>query len=122
VKTAILSDAHGNWPALRKVLAEIERLGCDRIISLGDVTGYYAQPAQCLDALVEREAIQMLGNHDVYLVKGTACDHSKTVANLIIHQRKEIYGARLEILKTFKPRHTECALSCVHGSWRNPVD
>jgi diadenosine tetraphosphatase ApaH/serine/threonine PP2A family protein phosphatase len=122
MKTAILSDAHGNWPALRSVLAEIDRLACDRIISLGDVTGYYAQPAQCLDALVQRDAIQLLGNHDGYLVAGTACDRSPTVARLIAHQRREINGARLERLRSFQPRFAEGGISCVHGSWRDPLD
>lgn len=122
MKTAILSDAHGNFPALCAVLAEIDRLGCQRIISLGDVTGYYAEPAQCLDALIARDAIQLLGNHDRYLTTGSACERSKLVSSLILHQRREIYGPRLEFLKTLSPQYAEPAMSCVHGSWTDPVD
>ena len=122
MKLAILSDAHGNFPALRAVLEEIDHLGCDRIISLGDVTGYYAQPAQCLEALVERGALQLLGNHDNYLVQGSACERSHTVARLIIHQRKEIQPHHMAVLSAMKPQHDEGDLRCVHGSWVDPID
>jgi len=34
---AIISDIHGNFPALQAVMAEIELNGCETIISLGDI-------------------------------------------------------------------------------------
>ena len=37
---AIISDIHGNLPALEAVLARIDELGCSSILSLGDVVGY----------------------------------------------------------------------------------
>ncbi len=122
MNTAIVSDVHGNWPALRAVLDAIARLGCNRIISLGDVTGYYAQPALCLDALRERGTLQLLGNHDAYLVNSTSCERSKTIASLIPHQRSEVEGARLQFLSSLEPRHDEPTISCVHGSWDDPLD
>lgn len=122
MKLAIISDAHGNYPALRSVLAEIDRLDCDRIISLGDVTGYYAQPAECLEALMARDVLQLLGNHDNYLVQGSSCDRSRTVAQLILHQRKEIKPHHMEVLRQMKPQHDEGEMRFVHGSWADPVD
>ncbi len=122
MKLGILSDAHGNYPALRAVLAEIDRLGCDRVISLGDVTGYYSQPAECLEALASRAAIQLLGNHDSYLVQGSSCDRSKTVAELILHQRKQIKPHHMTLLNAMKPNYDEDDMRFVHGSWENPLD
>ena len=103
MKLGILSDAHGNYPALRAVLEEIDRLGCDRIISLGDATGYYSQPAECLEALTARAAIQLLGNHDNYLVQGTSCERSKTVSQLILHQREQMKPHHMTALNAMKP-------------------
>jgi predicted phosphodiesterase len=37
---AILSDIHGNRPALEAVFAEMEKSGVRRIVVLGDVVGY----------------------------------------------------------------------------------
>jgi predicted phosphodiesterase len=122
MKTAILSDAHGNFPALCAVLDEVHRLCCKRILFLGDSTGYYAQPAQCIDVLRERNAIQLLGNHDWYLTSGSSCDRSQLVSSLIKHQRKEVFGDRLSFLSSLSPIYEETNISCVHGSWKNPLD
>jgi predicted phosphodiesterase len=122
MKLAIIADAHGNYPALCAVLAEIDRLGCERIISLGDATGYYAQPAECLDALIERDALQLLGNHDNYLVQGSSCERSKTVSELIIHQRKEMQPRHMAALNAMRPSHDEGDMRFVHGSWEDPLD
>jgi putative phosphoesterase len=122
MKTAILSDAHGNFPALCAVLDEVHRLDCKRILFLGDSTGYYAQPAQCIDVLRERNAIQLLGNHDWYLTSGSSCDRSQLVSSLIKHQRKEVMGDRLSFLSSLSSSYEEANISCVHGSWKNPLD
>lgn len=37
---AILSDIHGNRPALEAVFAEMARVGVHRFVVLGDVVGY----------------------------------------------------------------------------------
>ena len=37
---AILSDIHGNRPALEVVFAQMEKLGVRRMVVLGDVIGY----------------------------------------------------------------------------------
>ena len=118
---AIVSDIHRNLPALRAVLDAAGRLGCDRIISLGDVTGYYAEPGKCIDVLIERDAIQLLGNHDSYLVKGTDCPRSRVVNQLLQHQRKAVTQEQIQFLSTLKSRHDEGANSFVHGGWTDPL-
>lgn len=45
---AILSDIHGNRPALEAVLAEMAKLGVRRMVVLGDVIGYGPFPHDCL--------------------------------------------------------------------------
>ena len=39
MKIAIISDIHGNLPALQAVLGEIDTAGIDRIINVGDTLG-----------------------------------------------------------------------------------
>jgi len=119
---AIVSDIHGNLPALRAVLDAAGRLGCDRIISLGDVTGYYAEPGKCIDLLIERGATQLLGNHDSYLVTGTGCPRSRIVNQLLEHQRKAVTPEQVRFLSTLKSRHDEGGNSFVHGGWTDPLD
>jgi len=119
---AVVSDVHGNLPALEAVLRRIDELGCDRLISLGDVTGYYAQPSECLELLRARNAIQLLGNHDDYLASGTACPRSRLVNQLLQHQRKVVSREQIEFLAGLESRYDEGDASFVHGGWHDPVD
>ena len=46
MKALLLSDIHGNWPALQAVLrAEAD---ANHIICLGDLVNYGPQPAECV--------------------------------------------------------------------------
>lgn len=64
MKLAILADIHGNLEALEAVLIAAAEAGAERIISLGDVVGYGADPAGCIYRLQEAGAAAVLGNHD----------------------------------------------------------
>ena len=64
MKLLILSDIHGNWPALRAVLrAEPDR---DAILVLGDLVNYGPQPVECLTWAMNLGPGNWLvqGNHD----------------------------------------------------------
>jgi putative phosphoesterase len=63
MRVAALCDVHGNLPALEAVLAEVAALEVDRIVCGGDVvSGPF--PIECLDSLLDREAIFVRGNGD----------------------------------------------------------
>jgi putative phosphoesterase len=49
-RVAVVSDVHGNLPALEAVLAEIEREDVDLIVSGGDLSAG-PMPVECVDAL-----------------------------------------------------------------------
>ncbi|WP_342243478.1 metallophosphoesterase family protein [Pseudomonas sp. OTU5201] len=119
---AVISDVHGNFPALRAVLAEADRLGCSRVISLGDVTGYYAEPEKCIDLLVARGAIQLLGNHDGYLTEGTGCPRSRLVSSLLEHQARVVRADQLALLASLSSLYEEGDACFVHGGWEDPRD
>lgn len=62
--TAVISDIHGNLEALTAALEEIGRLGVHRTVCLGDIVGYGADPAACIDLLRSRRIPAIMGNHD----------------------------------------------------------
>ncbi len=64
MRYAIISDIHSNLEALEVVLREIDRIGADRIVSLGDVVGYNANPNECVRLLRDRDIPSLMGNHD----------------------------------------------------------
>ena len=64
MKAAIISDIHGNVEALRAVLRDTAKEGCEKVYCLGDVVGYGPSPNECC-ALVRAMGIEtILGNHD----------------------------------------------------------
>lgn len=52
--TAVISDLHGNKPALEVCLADAAERGVERFVCLGDMVGYGAEPRACLDVVMER--------------------------------------------------------------------
>ena len=79
-KTAIISDLHGNWPALQVAVADARTRGVERFVCLGDVVGYGAKPRECLElvmGLIDPSTPQgaglaaglcLLGNHEFALL------------------------------------------------------
>jgi predicted phosphodiesterase len=64
MKLLILSDIHGNWPALQSVLqAESD---FDKILCLGDLVDYGPEPAACVAWAIEERSKSFFiqGNHD----------------------------------------------------------
>jgi diadenosine tetraphosphatase ApaH/serine/threonine PP2A family protein phosphatase len=64
VRYAILSDIHANLEALDAVLADARAAGATRILCLGDMVGYNADPDACIARLREAGALCISGNHD----------------------------------------------------------
>ena len=62
MKVLILSDIHGNLPALEAILErECEYDAC---LFLGDVTDYGPSPNECIHFLMEEMDVGVMGNHD----------------------------------------------------------
>jgi predicted phosphodiesterase len=66
MRVGLTADAHGNLAGLDAVLAAMGSV--DALLYLGDVLGYYFEPAATLRRLRERNAICLLGNHDAYFL------------------------------------------------------
>ena len=119
---AIISEVHGNYPALKAVLAEIDNIGCNRIISLGDVSGYYCMVNECIEEFRKRKIVNILGNHDYYVLGRGDCPRSYTVNRITEYQRQIITPDNKEYLACSKDFIDTSFLSARHGGWNDPVD
>ncbi|MBT6581998.1 MAG: metallophosphoesterase family protein [Bacteroidetes Order II. Incertae sedis bacterium] len=72
---AIISDIHSNLPALVSVLKVIESRGISDVYCLGDVVGYGADPAACLELVQKHCKSVVLGNHDLAVATGEGIDY-----------------------------------------------
>ena len=69
MKIALIGDVHANLPALETVLAHIHRHDVDVIWNIGDWVGYNAFPNEVIDELREADAVSIVGNYDLRVLK-----------------------------------------------------
>jgi predicted phosphodiesterase len=64
MRIAIFGDIHSNLEALQSVVADAHIHGCTHYICLGDIVGYSADPAACIEFVRAMECPVIKGNHD----------------------------------------------------------
>ncbi|MCG9650473.1 metallophosphatase family protein [Vibrio brasiliensis] len=119
---AIISDIHGNLPALEAVLDDIEQSSVVQVISLGDVAGYYPFVDECIRKLMDTKAVNLMGNHDFYLTSGLGCPRSKSVNELASLFTSNISDDCMNYLKSSPVSLTLGQAIMVHGGFRDPID
>lgn len=65
LKIAVLSDVHGNLPALEAVLRDCAKHGIEQIWYLGDFVGYIPFPNEVIERLRDENAVSIIGNYDL---------------------------------------------------------
>jgi predicted phosphodiesterase len=100
VTYAIVSDIHANLEALRAALEEIDRLGVDVVLCLGDLVGYNADPDDCLREVLARAGLTVRGNHDRAVAGLMDLDwFNDTARRAVLWTRTRIEAATLERLR-----------------------
>lgn len=82
MRIAIVTDIHEDICNLEKVFARIDAIGCDKIICLGDITGFAPKfhshrpdANACIDLLRFFSVHCIAGNHDLYTLKKLPAYH-----------------------------------------------
>ncbi len=117
-RTAVISDIHSNWQALRSVWARILELGCDQVYCLGDIVGYGARPIECLEHLREHQVICIQGNHDALVADGSLELKFNTFSlAAVAHNRALLNADQLDFLGTLPIRmEPEPGVILAHGA------
>jgi diadenosine tetraphosphatase ApaH/serine/threonine PP2A family protein phosphatase len=145
--TAIVSDLHGNEPALETALADAHARGARRYVCLGDVIGYGARPRHNLDWVMRlcvpepvgpaefgalEPGLCLQGNHE-YALLNSAEDFNARARAAIEWTREELNrddgqaGAKerryayWDFLAGLAPSATDGVAMFAHGSPRDPV-
>ena len=64
MRIAIISDIHGNLPALDAVLADLAMQRPDQVYCLGDLVGYGASPNEVTERIRAEAIPTVMGNYD----------------------------------------------------------
>jgi putative phosphoesterase len=63
-RVAVITDVHGNLPALEATLARIDALGIESVYCGGDLVGYGPHPNEVCRLIEERRIPTIYGNYD----------------------------------------------------------
>ena len=102
---AILSDIHGNLPALEAVIAEATSRGCTQFINLGDIVSGPLWPRETADLLMRHDWLTIAGNHERQLLSGdpTEMGESDRHARGLLDERHLRWLAGLPVSLQWRP-------------------
>lgn len=121
MREAIISDIHGNLDALTAVLEDIDHQEVDRIVCLGDVVGYGAEPLECAKIIKERCDFWLMGNHEHALLYGAEGFNPIAEAALDWTRAQVKDKEILRYIRELKSARLDGARLYVHGSVRDPL-
>jgi predicted phosphodiesterase len=121
MKIAVISDIHANLEALEACLKRIDELKADKIICLGDLVDYCAEPNECIELIRNYADVNILGNHDEaqfdYELAEGFTEHAYISS---VHTRSVIRPEHVKYFKTLPYTYSLGELLFVHGSPAEP--
>jgi predicted phosphodiesterase len=120
MRIAVLSDVHGNLPALEAVLEALKPY--DAVWQLGDVVGYGPQPDEVVARLSAEGAVGVRGNHDSAAIgdlpTGSFNDEARAAVEWTAGR---IQPETRRWLAALPLRTIDSPFTLVHGSPRDPT-
>lgn len=141
MKTALISDIHGNLVALEAVLTDLSRESLDRVVCLGDVAATGPQPHETVQRLHAIGCPVVMGNTDALLLApqtheatveqlkgwGMSEESADAIATIDIWCTQVLTAADLDYMRTFRETIDlslggGATLLCFHGSPRSNTE
>ncbi|TMH66846.1 MAG: metallophosphoesterase family protein [Betaproteobacteria bacterium] len=117
----VLGDIHGNVEALEAVLAALDDRGVRRLLCVGDVVGYNADPDACVALLRARGTQVIAGNHDLIGTGRLGFERCSNKARYSLQRtRRRLAPERVAWLTALPAnRLIEDSIALVHGGVRD---
>lgn len=124
-RIALISDIHGNVPALAAVLSDIRSNSVDSIICLGDIATLGPAPSETMEMIRDLDCPCIIGNHEEALLAPEKMDEFD-IKGAMLHDTIYWCLGKLKpedilFLKKFPPTLTasltnEMSMLCYHGT------
>jgi len=131
MRIGVISDLHGNLPALDAVLNELEHQHLDQIVCLGDTAALGPQPREVLARLRELHCELVMGNTDAWLLDPTpheiSDEYSLCVADVELWCANQLLPEDFRFIQSFRSMVSVdlgagSEMLCYHGSPRSDLD
>jgi diadenosine tetraphosphatase ApaH/serine/threonine PP2A family protein phosphatase len=121
MKAAVISDIHSNLEALNVVIKDIKKRRIKKIVCLGDLVGYGADPNKCVELCLRESDKTVAGNHDwAALGKTDTSTFNPVAAEAIDWTKKQLSSTNSKRLKKLQLTETIGDIFLVHASPENP--
>ena len=117
-KYGLISDIHANYVAMRVALDYLQAAHVDKILCLGDLVGYGAEPQACIDAVRNQPNILTIaGNHDRQLIGDSDTHMRRTATEVLEWTAKQLSSEQMQFVKRLpKGLTVDELLVMVHAS------
>ena len=117
----IFSDLHSNLEALKQFEKEIETIAHDKLVCLGDIVGYGADPNPCVEWVMKNANFAIAGNHDWAAVSKTNITYFSSHAyESCLWTREKLTEKNKEFLRSLPLDREEEDIYWVHSSPYKP--
>jgi diadenosine tetraphosphatase ApaH/serine/threonine PP2A family protein phosphatase len=125
-RIGLFADLHSNLEAFEACMSKAEELGVNRMVFLGDLVGYNADPVALIERIADlvesKNAIALLGNHDEAIFKDSR-NQMNAHANAAIEWTKaQLNDSHVQFLKNLPLILHEENICFVHASAHNPAN
>ncbi|MBD3426067.1 MAG: metallophosphoesterase [Candidatus Omnitrophica bacterium] len=121
MKYVVISDIHGNLPALEAAVSTFPEESEKNIICAGDIVGYGAEPGKCIEKVRALGARSVMGNHDAGVIGRTDISYfNNAAAEAVRWTRKQLNGDGLSYLEKQPYVIEEKFFSVAHGTLHDP--
>jgi diadenosine tetraphosphatase ApaH/serine/threonine PP2A family protein phosphatase len=119
----MISDIHGNLEALQSTLDVVASLDECQVMCLGDIVGYGADPAECLDTVGNHANLILAGNHDLAVAGVIPCDDFNPVARQAVEwTRRVLTPEDVELLSNLPLQYIDGDYCFTHASPVEPME
>ena len=123
MRYGVISDVHGNLPALEAALAVLEREGVDAYLHGGDLVGYGPFPNECVSVVSELGATGVAGNHDLIALDRLSTERCIPLARRTLEWTRSVLSEPVrESLAALPPHAYAGEILVAHGSIDDPQE
>lgn len=117
----IIGDIHSNYDALIAVTDELKQEHVDKVLCVGDIVGYAAEPIQCIDLLADLKCVSIAGNHDYAVVGKFPVSYFHADARAAaLWTAKQLSDGYMDFLQNLPLVEEFDGITLVHGSLNHP--
>jgi diadenosine tetraphosphatase ApaH/serine/threonine PP2A family protein phosphatase len=122
----LFADRHSKLESFVSWMEQAKQLGVTRMVFLGDLVGYNADPGALIDRIGEmvanQKAIAVLGNHDQAVFEDRRHQMNASANAAIEWTKSQLSPSQIQFLKDLPLMVQEETMCFVHASAHNPAD